>query len=65
MESPTGLIPEELMSAGMKRQVLDYLLAQPWPGDFKRQVLAGWGYVVGNTISQADANTVAASGWDN
>ncbi|HWY55739.1 MAG TPA: hypothetical protein VNZ03_14825 [Terriglobales bacterium] len=64
MESPTGLIPEALMNAGMKKQVLDYLLAQAWPGDFKRQVLAGWGKVVGNAITLADSNSVAASGWD-
>jgi hypothetical protein len=63
MESPTGLIPEELMSAGMKPQVLDFLLAQPWPGDFKLQVLSGWGQVVNNHITAADRASVAASGW--
>ena len=62
MESPTGLMPEQLMSAGMKRQALDYLLAQPWPGDFKLQVLYGWGNVVGNLISASDAAIVHASG---
>ncbi len=64
MESPTGLIPESLMDAGSKRQVLDFLLAQTWPGDFKQQVLAGWGNVTGSTITAADRNSVAASGWD-
>lgn len=63
MESPTGLIPEELMYAGAKRQVLDYLIAQPWPGDFKLQVLAGWGKVVDNTITADDRAVMSASGW--
>lgn len=64
MESPTGLIPEQMMNAGAKPQVLDFLRAQPWPGDFKRQVLAGWGNVVRSPIMLADSNSVAASGWD-
>jgi hypothetical protein len=64
MESPTGIIPERLMDAGAKRQVLDFLLAQPWPGDFKLQVLYGWGIVVGNMISASDAHIVHASGWE-
>ena len=64
MESPTGLIPAELMSAGMKPAVLNFLLAQPWPGDFKVQVLYGWGNVTGNSITLADSVSIAASGWD-
>jgi hypothetical protein len=63
MESPTGLVPEELIQPGMKRQVLDYLLAQAWPGDFKVQVLYGWGNVTKTAISASDAAVVAASGW--
>lgn len=63
MESPTGLIPEELMNAGMKKQALDFLRAQPWTGGFKVQVLYGWGQVVGNTITLADAMSIHASGW--
>jgi hypothetical protein len=51
------------MDAGQKRQVLDFLLAQPWPGDFKLQVLYGWGIVVGNAVSGSDARIVHASGW--
>ena len=51
------------MSAGMKRGALNFLLAQAWPGDFKVQVLYGWGNVTGSAITSADAATVAASGW--
>lgn len=64
MESPTGLIPEELMTAGMKPKVIDYLAAQPWPGDFKIQVLQGWGNVVNNHITAADRAVMAGTGWD-
>lgn len=64
MESPTGLMPEDLIDAGMMPAALDYLRAQPWPADFKRQVLAGWGLVTGVTITGAVADSVAASGWD-
>jgi hypothetical protein len=63
MESPTGLMPEKLMDAGMKPQALDWLRAQPWPGDFKLQVLFGWGTVTRSTITGADAATIRASGW--
>jgi hypothetical protein len=64
VESPTNLIPEALMDAGQKPAVLRFLLAQPWPGDFKLQVLAGWGNVVNNTITGDDRAQIAASGWD-
>jgi hypothetical protein len=63
MESPTGLMPESLMDKGLKRQALDYLLAQPWPGDFKLQVAAGWAKVVGSTMTAADQAVLSASGW--
>lgn len=64
MESPTGLVPERLMSAGMKGPLLDYLLAQAWPGDFKTQVLSGWAIVTGASVYQYDYAIVSASGWD-
>jgi hypothetical protein len=64
MESPTGIIPEHLIDAGMKRHVIDLLMARPWPGDFKLQVLYGWGIVTGCPIYFSDAQIVHASGWD-
>jgi hypothetical protein len=64
MESPTGLIPERMMDAGMKTAVLDYLRGQPWPGDFKLQVLAGWGKVTHSLTSASERASVHASGWD-
>lgn len=63
MESPTGIIPEELMNFGCKTAVLDYLRAQPWPGDFKRQVLRGWGLWVRATLDPSEVESVGASGW--
>jgi hypothetical protein len=52
------------MDAGMKPTVLNFLLAQPWPGDFKLQVLGGWGNVTGSVVSASDQAVVHASGWD-
>lgn len=52
------------MDAGLKGKVIDFLTAQPWPGDFKIQVLHGWGKVVNNTITAADTAVMSASGWD-
>ena len=63
MESPTGIVPEELLHLGMKKQFLDWLLAQPLDGDYKLQILAGWGQVVGNLPTASDRRIVAASGW--
>lgn len=52
------------MDARKRDKVLDFLRAQPWPGDFKRQVLAGWAKVTGAVVALADANSVGNSGWD-
>jgi len=52
------------MHAAKKTQAMDYITAQPWPGDFKRQVLAGWAKVTGAAVAVYESNTVAASGWD-
>lgn len=64
MESPTCLIPEELMYRSKKKQVLDFLRAQPWPGDFKRRVLEGWQITVGTRLHGRDFQAVEATGID-
>jgi|HubBroStandDraft_5_1064220.scaffolds.fasta_scaffold10974_4 hypothetical protein len=63
MVSPTGIVPERLIHAGMKPALLDYLRAQPWPGDYKLQVLHGWAKWTGSTISAAEDTSIAATGW--
>lgn len=64
MESPTGLVPEHLMYPERKREVIAFLQAQPWPGDFKRRVLEGWAVTVGIRLRSIDFKIVEASGVD-
>lgn len=52
------------MDASRWYDVLQYVLAQPWPGVHKQQVMAGWGKVVGWTLDAGNASLLAASGWD-
>ena len=63
VESPTGIIPESLMDKGLKRQVLDYLLAQPWPGEFKVALMHGWAAATGGLTGASEDATLLASGW--
>lgn len=64
MESPTGLIPEELMFREKRMDVVRFLQAQPWPGDFKRRVLEGWCLTVGVRAPSRDYLAVERSGVD-
>lgn len=64
MESPTGLIPEELMHPQDKDKVIAHLQAQPWPGDFKRRVLEGWALTVGVRCRSREFDLVYRSGFD-
>jgi hypothetical protein len=64
MESPTGIIPEELMYPELKDQVISFLISQPLPSANKRRLLAGWATTVGVFPSQLDYHKVVASGID-
>lgn len=64
MESPTGIIPESLMYPEKKAEVVQFLQAQPLPGDFKRRLLEGWAITVGIRVRSREYNLVAASGFD-
>jgi hypothetical protein len=64
VESPTGIIPEELMYREKKAEVVQFLLAQPLPGDLKRRLLEGWAITVGIRVRSRDFNLVHASGFD-
>lgn len=64
MESPTGIIPEELMFPGKRSEVIRFLLAQPYPGDFKRRLLEGWAITVGIRLRGRDYAAVERSGVD-
>jgi hypothetical protein len=64
MESPTGIIPEELMYPAKKQEVLAFLMAQPYPGDFKRRLLEGWALTVGLRLPSRDFRAVERTGFD-
>lgn len=64
MESPTGIIPEDLMFPEKKKQVIAFLQAQALPGDFKRRLLEGWCLTVGVRCRSKDFSDVANSGVD-
>jgi hypothetical protein len=64
MESPTGIIPEELMYREKKKDVILFLQAQAFPGDFKRRLLEGWAITVGLRLRGIDFQMVEKSGID-
>lgn len=64
MESTTGIIPEDLMYREKRRDVIAFLQAQPYPGDFKRRLLEGWALTVGIRLRGADFRAVERSGID-
>jgi hypothetical protein len=64
MISPTGIIPEALMYPQRKKDVINFLLAQPFPGQFKRRLLEGWAVTVGLRIRAREYQLLDASGVD-
>jgi hypothetical protein len=64
MLSPTGLIPEELMFREKRMDVVRFIQAQAWPGDFKRNVFRGWCLTVGVRAPARDFRAVERSGVD-
>ncbi len=64
MASPTGIIPEALFDPSKKRQVIDWLIAQPLPANTKREYLLGWATWVGVKVRGADYIRVEESGID-
>ncbi|MGH9402856.1 MAG: hypothetical protein ACRD2P_12200 [Terriglobia bacterium] len=64
MISPTGIIPEELMDPARKADVLRWLTAQPYEGNFKRRLLEGWALTVGIRVRGVEFSMVEASGID-
>lgn len=64
MISPTGIIPEELMHAAMKREVKALIVALPLIAADKRELLLGWAVSLRTTLNQFDYAEVEASGTD-
>lgn len=60
--SPTGIIPESLMDWHKKRETINWLLAQPYPGFLKRRLMEGWAMAVGSRVRERDYQLLEASG---
>lgn len=61
MISTTGIIPEDLMYPQKKKDVINFLIAQPLPGNLKRRLLEGWCVTVGVRCMPRDYYLVDAS----
>ena len=64
MESPTGIIPEELMYPQKLGEVMEFLKAIPGASNEKLDVLRGWAKEVGVKLSASQVNAVRFSGVD-
>jgi hypothetical protein len=61
-DSPTGIIPEAMMNPYSRKQVVAWLITQPWPGHIKREVIFGWARTVGIRLLEREVDQVVASG---
>lgn len=63
-DSPTGIIPEELMYKERRKEVRAWLIAQPLPGYTKRNLLFAWARTVYVKLGHKEIAEVEASGHD-
>jgi hypothetical protein len=64
MESPTGIIPEELMYPQRKRQAKAWIMSMPYTSQFKSDLWKGWCVTVGLMATRLDYADIEASGID-
>ncbi len=64
MESPTGVIPEELMFPAKLEEVLRFLEAAPVRSRLKVELLMGWARTVGVKLRGSQYHRVRRSGID-
>lgn len=64
MASPTGIIPEDMMFAARKADVIAFIQAAPAEADFKRKLLLGWAITVGVRLNKHDYEKVDRTGID-
>ncbi len=64
MESPTGIIPEELMFPAKLEDVLVFLEQAPIRGQKKKELLLGWAKTVGVKLRGSQYFRVYRSGID-
>jgi hypothetical protein len=63
-ESPTGIIPEELMLPGATAGVMMFLGKLHVDGETKAELFRGWAQEVGVKLSASQVNRVRESGTD-
>ena len=61
-DSPTGIIPEDLMFKEMRKEVRAWLIAQPLPSHMKRDLLFAWARTVYVRLGAREVAEVEASG---
>lgn len=61
-DSPTGIIPEELMYKEKRKEVRAWLIQQPLPGHMKRDLLFAWARTVYVRLGHNEVAEVEASG---
>lgn len=64
MMSPTGIMPEELLTIGRREDAKRWLMAQPFPGDFKVSLWKGWCVVTRGKMRADEIALIEASGTD-
>lgn len=64
MESPTGIIPEDLMYPQRLGAVMDWLKRQHADSEQKINVFRGWAVTVGVKLSASQIQAVANTGVD-
>lgn len=61
-DSPTGIIPEDLMYREKRKDVRAWLISQPFPAHMKRDLLFAWARTVVVRLSQSEIAEVEKSG---
>ena len=62
MDSPTGIIPDDLMHYSKRTAALNYLLSLPIDGELKMSLWEGWASWTGTHTSPAEKRKLFASG---
>ena len=62
MDSPTGIIPEDLMYPAMRKQAVEFIKSTAYPGHMKRELLFAWARTVVVRLSEKEVIEVMSSG---
>ena len=64
MDSPTGIMPEDLLFREKRREAKAWIIAQPWPADNKRSMLFAWARTVAVRLTRNEVEAVTSTGID-